>query len=50
VIAVRADWQFGLPHATNFYTHCEPRLRDNEQRTPTGRPLRDGPLERRGNP
>lgn len=27
-----------------FFTHYEPRLRDNEQRAITGRPLRGGPL------
>lgn len=26
-----------------FFAHYEPRLRDNEQRAPAGRPLRGGP-------
>jgi len=26
-----------------FYSHYEPRLRDNEKRTKLGRPLRGGP-------
>jgi DNA-binding CsgD family transcriptional regulator len=30
--------------ATVFFTHYEPRLRDNEERTLEGRPLRGGPL------
>lgn len=30
-----------------FFTHYEPRLRDNEQRANAGRPLRGGPLDRR---
>jgi DNA-binding CsgD family transcriptional regulator len=29
-----------------FFAHYEPRLRDNEQRAVTGRPLRGGPLDR----
>ncbi|MDQ3548683.1 MAG: helix-turn-helix transcriptional regulator [Chloroflexota bacterium] len=29
-----------------FFSHYEPRLRDNEQRTIAGRPLRGGPLDR----
>jgi DNA-binding CsgD family transcriptional regulator len=29
-----------------FFSHYEPRLRDNEQRTVIGRPLRGGPLDR----
>ena len=33
-----------------FFSHYEPRLRDNERRAVTGRPLRGGPLERRSNP
>ncbi|MCB9104851.1 MAG: hypothetical protein H6633_11485 [Anaerolineales bacterium] len=28
-----------------FFSHYEPRLRDNEQRAITGRPLRGGPLD-----
>lgn len=30
-----------------FFSHYEPRLRDNEQRASVGRPLRGGPAERR---
>jgi DNA-binding CsgD family transcriptional regulator len=30
-----------------FFAHYEPRLRDNEQRTLVGRPLRGGPVDRR---
>lgn len=30
-----------------FFSHYEPRLRDNEQRAGVGRPLRGGPLDRR---
>jgi DNA-binding CsgD family transcriptional regulator len=30
-----------------FFSHYEPRLRDNEQRAVAGRPLRGGPLDRR---
>jgi DNA-binding CsgD family transcriptional regulator len=30
-----------------FFSHYEPRVRDNEQRTVMGRPLRGGPLDRR---
>jgi DNA-binding CsgD family transcriptional regulator len=29
-----------------FFSHYEPRLRDNEQRASAGRPLRGGPLDR----
>ena len=29
-----------------FFSHYEPRLRDNEQRAMTGQPLRGGPLDR----
>jgi DNA-binding CsgD family transcriptional regulator len=29
-----------------FFSHYEPRVRDNEQRTHDGRPLRGGPVER----
>ncbi|HSH78325.1 MAG TPA: helix-turn-helix transcriptional regulator, partial [Herpetosiphonaceae bacterium] len=29
-----------------FFSHYEPRLRDNEQRAVSGRPLRGGPLHR----
>ena len=29
-----------------FFSHYEPRLRDNEQRAIMGRPLRGGPLDR----
>lgn len=29
-----------------FFSHYEPRVRDNEQRTVRGRPLRGGPLDR----
>jgi DNA-binding CsgD family transcriptional regulator len=32
-----------------FFTHYEPRLRDNEQRAIAGRPLRGEPLDRRVN-
>jgi DNA-binding CsgD family transcriptional regulator len=32
-----------------FFAHYEPRLRDNERRTVTGRPLRGGPFTRPGN-
>ncbi|MCB0162634.1 MAG: LuxR family transcriptional regulator [Anaerolineae bacterium] len=32
-----------------FFAHYEPRLRDNEQRAMTGRPLRGGPLDPHGN-
>jgi DNA-binding CsgD family transcriptional regulator len=32
-----------------FFAHYEPRLRDNEQRTVMGRPLRGGPLDRQRN-
>jgi DNA-binding CsgD family transcriptional regulator len=31
-----------------FFSHYEPRLRDNEHRASAGQPLRGGPLERRG--
>ena len=34
--------------ATVFFTHYEPRLRDNEQRTLEGRPVRGGPLPAHG--
>jgi hypothetical protein len=27
-----------------FFAHYEPRLRDNEQRTASGRPVRGGPV------
>ncbi len=30
-----------------FFSHYEPRLRDNEQRAIVGRPFRGGPLDRR---
>ena len=30
-----------------FFSHYEPRVRDNEQRAAAGRPLRGGPLDRR---
>jgi DNA-binding CsgD family transcriptional regulator len=30
-----------------FFSHYEPRLRDNEQRVKVGRPVRGGPFERR---
>jgi DNA-binding CsgD family transcriptional regulator len=30
-----------------FFSHYEPRVRDNEQRADAGRPLRGGPLGRR---
>jgi DNA-binding CsgD family transcriptional regulator len=30
--------------ATVFYTHFEPRFRDNERRTADGRPMRGGPM------
>jgi predicted ArsR family transcriptional regulator len=29
-----------------FFSHYEPRLRDNERRALEGRPLRGGPLEK----
>ena len=29
-----------------FFSHYEPRLRDNEQRAATARPLRGGPMPR----
>ncbi len=32
-----------------FFSHYEPRVRDNEQRADAGRPLRGGPLDRRAN-
>jgi DNA-binding CsgD family transcriptional regulator len=32
-----------------FFSHYEPRLRDNERRAVVGRPLRGGPLDRRSN-
>jgi DNA-binding CsgD family transcriptional regulator len=32
-----------------FFAHYEPRLRDNEQRSSEGRPLRGGPLDRHPN-
>ena len=32
-----------------FFSHYEPRLRDNERRAVTGRPLRGGPLNRHSN-
>lgn len=32
-----------------FFSHYEPRLRDNEQRAVVGRPFRGGPLDRRSN-
>ncbi|MBE2222928.1 MAG: GAF domain-containing protein [Anaerolineae bacterium] len=32
-----------------FFSHYEPRLRDNEQRTISGRPLRGGPLNQHRN-
>ena len=31
-----------------FFSHYEPRLRDNEHRASAGQPLRGGPFERRG--
>ena len=31
---------------TIFFTHYEPRFRDNEQRVRTGAPMRGGPLTR----
>jgi len=33
-----------------FFTHYEPRLWDNEQRAIANRPLRGGPVDRRGTP
>ena len=30
-----------------FFAHYEPRVRDNESRVPTGKPLRGGPLASR---
>jgi DNA-binding CsgD family transcriptional regulator len=30
-----------------FFSYYEPRVRDNEERAETGRPIRGGPLERR---
>ncbi len=32
-----------------FFSHYEPRLRDNERRAVAGRPLRGGPLDQRSN-
>ncbi len=32
---------------TVFFTHYEPRVRDNEHRATAGRPLRGGPATRR---
>jgi DNA-binding CsgD family transcriptional regulator len=32
-----------------FFSHYEPRLRDNERRVVAGQPLRGGPLDRRSN-
>jgi DNA-binding CsgD family transcriptional regulator len=31
-----------------FFAHYEPRVHDNEQRALTGRPLRGGPVDQRG--
>jgi len=31
-----------------FFSHYEPRLRDNEHRASAGQPLRGVPMERRG--
>jgi DNA-binding CsgD family transcriptional regulator len=33
-----------------FFSHYEPRVRDNERRAVVGRPLRGGPLDRRSTP
>lgn len=33
-----------LVWAPRFFTHYEPRFRDNEQRVPRGEPVRGGPL------
>jgi hypothetical protein len=33
-----------------FFSHYEPRVRDNESRVPEGKPLRGGPLAGAGRP